>query len=200
MRKPKIRELIHAIKALIVGPYTSKFPFKPHVPAKKFRGKPEYSEEFCVGCTACAQVCPTGAIEYNDDANRETPKRKLTLRYDVCIFCGQCELNCITKEGIKLSNKFDLALFDRGQATEEVEKELTLCEACGEPVACKAHLEWLAKKLGPISFSNPTLFLSRLKELTVLDDNIQEITKDLTRADRIKILCAQCRRKTTLEK
>ena len=200
MKKPKIRELIEAVKALIKGPYTTKFPYKPHIPPKRFRGKPEFFEDGCVGCGACAEVCPADAIELSDELKDSPPKRKIALYYDICIFCGQCQANCITEEGIKLSNKFDLALFDRSQAVEVVEKELALCEACGEPIACKAHLEWLANKLGPMAFSNPTLFLSRLKELRLVDENIQEIVKDLARADRMKILCAGCRRKTTLEK
>ena len=58
MRYPKIRELIEAIKALIKGPYTSDFPFRPHVQEEKFRGMPEYNEEGCVGCCACSEVCP----------------------------------------------------------------------------------------------------------------------------------------------
>lgn len=37
MRYPKLRELKEALKALIKGPYTSKFPFKPHVPFERFR-------------------------------------------------------------------------------------------------------------------------------------------------------------------
>lgn len=200
MKKPKIRELIEAIKSLIKGPYTTKFPYKPHIPPKKFRGKPEFFEDECVGCTACAQVCPSGAIEFFDDLNSSPPKRKFILHYDTCIFCGQCQVNCITEEGIKLSNKFDLALFDRKEAIETVEKELVLCEVCGKPITCRAHLDWLAKKLGPLAFSNPTLFLSRLRELNLVDENITEIVRDLTRADRMKILCAECRRKTTLEK
>ena len=41
MRLPKIRELKEAITALIKGPCTSKFPYAPHEPAKRVRGKPE---------------------------------------------------------------------------------------------------------------------------------------------------------------
>jgi len=200
MRKPKIREIIEAVKSLVTGPYTTKYPFKPHIPPKKFRGKPEFFEEGCVGCTACAQVCPSKAIDFEDNIKNTPPKRKFILHYDICNFCGQCQLYCITQEGIKLSNKFELALFNRSEAVEKVEKELALCEVCGEAAGCKSHLDWLAKKLGPMAYSNPTLFLSRLKELSLADENVTEIVKDLTRADRMKILCAQCRRKTTLEK
>ena len=59
MRYPKLRELREAIKALIKGPYTSRFPFKPHTPFERFRGRPYLHEEDCTGCTACVQVCPT---------------------------------------------------------------------------------------------------------------------------------------------
>ena len=97
-------------------------------------------------------------------------------------------------------DKHDLATFDRKEAVNTVEKELALCEVCKEPITTKAHLDWIAKRLGPLAFSNPTLFISRLKELDLVDENITEIVKDLTRSDRMKILCAKCRRKTTLKK
>jgi len=198
MRYPKLRELKEAILALIKGPYTTKFPFKPHVPAKRFRGKPEYFKDGCVGCKACAEVCPTGCIEVKDITDSEIPLRRMELRYDSCIFCGQCQAACITQEGIKLSNKFDLAIFDRTKAIEAVEKELVLCESCGSVVGAKDHLAWVAKKLGPLAYSSPTSYLSALKELRLayLDIKKQE---DLTRQDRIKILCPKCRREVTLK-
>jgi len=198
MRYPKLRELKEAILALIKGPYTTKFPFEPHVPEKRFRGKPEYFKDGCVGCKACAEVCPTGCIEVKDMTDLEIPLRRLELRYDSCIFCGQCQAACITQEGIKLSNKFDLAIFDRSKAIEAVEKELVLCENCGSTIGAKDHLGWVAKKLGPLAYSSPTSYLSALKELKLayLDIKKQE---DLTRQDRIKILCPKCRREVTLK-
>lgn len=198
MRYPKLRELKEAILALVKGPYTTRFPFEPHVPEKRFRGKPEYFKDGCVGCKACAEVCTTGCIEVKDISDSEPPIRKLELHYDSCIFCGQCQAACITQEGIKLSNKFDLAVFDRGQAVESVEKELALCEACGCIVGAKDHLAWVAKRLGPLAYSSPTAYLSALKELKLayLDAAKQE---ELTRQDRVKILCPKCRREVTLK-
>ena len=55
---PKIRELIEAIKALIVGPYTSSFPKKPHIAHRNFRGQPKYDEEKVTG-----EVVVEGIIE-----------------------------------------------------------------------------------------------------------------------------------------
>ncbi|MFH1854593.1 MAG: 4Fe-4S dicluster domain-containing protein [Candidatus Omnitrophota bacterium] len=197
MRYPKIRELIEAVKSLISRPYTSGYPFKPHTPEKRFRGKPEYNKDGCVGCAACSEVCPAQCIKVTDSVESEKPSRKLELHLDSCIFCGQCQAACITQEGIKLSNKFDLAVFDRNEAIESVEKELVLCEGCGCLVGAKDHLIWVAKKLGPLAYSSPTSYLSALKDLKLAYLKIER-PKELTRQDRINILCPKCRREITL--
>jgi hydrogenase-4 component H len=198
MKYPKLRELVEAIRALVKGPYTTKFPSKPHIPEKRFRGKPEYHKDQCVGCGACYEVCPPRCIEMKDIIDSAPPIRRLDLHYDSCIFCGQCQAACITKEGIKLSNKFDLALFDRKEAVESVEKELLLCEDCGCVVGAKDHLIWVAKKLGPLAYSSPTSYLPALEELRLIYPIFVK-SDTLTRQDRIKILCPKCRRQITLE-
>lgn len=197
MRYPKLRELVEAITALIKGPYTSSFPFKPHVPERSFRGKPEYNKDECVGCKACSEVCPAGCIKVKDIPEAETPIRKFDLHLDSCIFCGQCQAACITEKGIKLTDKFDLAVFDRNEAIESVEKELLLCEGCGCIVGAKDHLKWISKKLGPLAYSSPTSYLSALKDLKLAHLKVEK-SGELTRQDRIKILCPKCRREITL--
>jgi len=200
MRLPKIRELIEAIKALIKGPYTSKFPVEPHQPHPNFRGQPKFNEEKCVGCTACKEVCPVEAIDYIDIVDDKDNPRRFMIHYtDTCIFCGQCEAACIAdNEGIKLSNDWELSFFDRSKSDERIEKELQLCEICGEAIACRDHLEWIVEKVGELSFSNPTLYLSRLKRLGIVDENIISVLANQGRSDRVKILCASCRGETTL--
>jgi len=198
--KPKLRELKEAITSLLSRPYTSKYPKREHVPFKRFRGKPEYFETGCVCCTACSFVCPAKAIEYKDVMIDGKLHRKMMLHFDICHYCGNCEINCITQEGVKLSNKFDTAMFDRQNAVETVSHELALCEACREPVTTWVHLKWIADKIGVLAFSNPTLFLSSLKRLGVVDQSIAENVAEMMRSDRIKILCSKCRRKAALEK
>jgi formate hydrogenlyase subunit 6/NADH:ubiquinone oxidoreductase subunit I len=206
MRYPKIRELIEAVKALLIGPYTIKFPRKPITPAKRFRGKPEYSDSGCIACGACALVCPARVIEVRDTVTKEKAARRMVLHLDECHYCGQCSALCTTKAdnppGIKHTAKFDLAGYDRARMVSQTEeKELVLCEICRDVITAKAHLEWLVKKLGPLAFSNPTLFLSKLKSTGFSQDVLQAASDaSLTRADRIKVLCAKCKRRTTIER
>jgi len=200
MKYPKIRELAEAIKAIIKGPYTSKFPKQPHTPHPNFRGQPKFDEKKCVGCLACEEVCPVEAIAHKDLVeDKSNPKRTMIHYTDTCIFCGQCEAACIADhEGIKLSNDWELSFFDRKESYETIEKELQLCEVCGSVIACKDHLKWISEKIGELTYSSPTLYLSRLKSLGIIDENIIAVLKDYGRSDRVKILCARCRKETTL--
>ena len=213
MRYPKLRELKEAIKALIEGPYTSKFPYEPHKPYERFRGKPEFHEEDCMGCGACFQVCPAKAIEMQDKGN----KRILTLNLDMCIFCGQCQANCPTEKGIILSSEFDLATTGkREDLKQEIKKELLLCECCQEAIAPYDQIIWVSKKLGPLCFSNTSLMLSYLRNFPaiagsrpILNDLREALTLEgqpspkekceFMRSDRIKILCPRCRREAVLK-
>ncbi len=193
MRYPKLRELKEAIRALSKGPYTSKFPLKGHMPPKTFRGKPKFYEDKCVGCGACFEICPAEAITLEDIVNNGKATRRLTHYADLCIFCGQCQANCITQEGIVLSQDYDLAVFERKDAQHYIEKDLLLCQSCGATVGCADHVDWINKKLGALSYSNPTLFLSGLKNLFLVEEQTTPAASSW-RSDRMKIVCAKCRR------
>ena len=198
MRYPKLRELKEAVKALIKGPYTSRFPYEPHKPYEKFRGKPKFHEEDCVGCGACFQVCPSGAIEMQDIKD----KRILIWHWDMCIFCGQCQANCLTEKGIMLSEEFDLAITEKSDdLSQKIEKELISCECCGEPIAPLDQILWVAKRLGPLSFSNASLMLFYLRGLNLSpkENSLDKEGLEFTRSDRIKILCPRCRREAVLK-
>ncbi len=199
MKLPKLRELAEAVKALTHPAYTSKFPFEPHEPYPSFRGQPEFNDQKCLGCLACEEICPAEAIGHEDLTDGETPVRKMIHFTDSCIFCGSCEAVCIAdNEGITLTRKWDLAFFDRAEAFETIEKDLQLCEVCGAVAACKDHLVWIAERVGELSYSSPTLYQSQLKALGIMDGNIAAVMKDFGRSDRVKILCARCRRERTL--
>ena len=217
MKYPKLRELKEAIKALIKGPYTSSFPYKPHQPFERFRGNPKFYEKDCIGCTACVNVCPSGALSFEDKLEKTKAKRILTHRVDLCIFCGQCEANCPTTAGIKLSRDFDLATLGRREdLRDSIEKELVLCDCCGEVLAPYDQILWVAKRLGPLTFSNASLMLFYLRNfpavagsrpilnagrenLTIKEKSLPKEEEEFRRPDRIKILCPRCRREAILK-
>ena len=196
MRYPKLRELKEAIRALIKGPYTSRFPYEPHRPYERFRGKPEFHENDCIGCGACSQVCPARAIDMQDIEN----KRVLTLSWDLCIFCGQCQANCVTGKGIILSNEFDLATTGkRSELRQTIEKEIARCDCCGEKIAPYDQILWVAKKLGPLCFSNTSLMLFYVRNLDLALKEEPLPKEEFMRSDRIKVLCPRCRREAVLK-
>lgn len=198
MRYPKLRELKEAITALIRGPYTSKFPYEPHVPFEKFRGKPEFHPDDCIGCTACSQVCPAKAIDVEDKGGL----RFLTVHWDICICCGQCQANCPTEKGIMLSREFDLATTEaREELKQEITKELVACDCCGEAVAPRDQIIWVANRLGTLLFANASLMLVYLKSLTLgMKGNIPSAgEKEFSRPDRLKVLCPRCRREAVFK-
>ncbi len=202
MKYPKLRELREAIKALIKGPYTSRFPYEPHTPFERFRGKPEFSQDDCMGCSACTQVCPTGAVSYEDQTKSGRSKRILTLRWDVCIYCGQCQANCPTEKGIRLTQEFDLATCGKREDLKQViEKEFAHCDCCGEPIVPKDQLGWVANRLGPLCFANSSLLVFYLRSLGLaLKEKFLPKDKEIAgRASRIQVICPSCRREAVLK-
>jgi hydrogenase-4 component H len=192
------RVLKEALRSVFKGPYTTRFPYLPHKPVESFRGKPELKEEECVGCGACCEVCPTGALTYEDLVKEDNAKRRLTLRFDLCVFCGQCQANCLTEKGIILTTEFDLAITgERGKLKQEIEKKLVLCEVCGKIVGCHDHISWTIKKLGPYYVCNATLITFQQKTL-LISDTIPKADKEILRCDKFRILCPRCRREVAL--
>ena len=202
MRRPKLREFKEAIRSLFSHAYTNDFPRKPHKPFERFRGRPYFHEEDCTGCTACAQVCPPRAIDFEDKVKNNKGKRKLTINWDICIFCGQCEANCLTGKGIILSKEFEFATCGkREELKQEIEKELILCECCSEVVAPFDQYKWAAKRLGALCFTNSSLMLFYLRALDLgLNEKLApKDEENFVRMDRIKVLCPRCRRQAVIK-
>ncbi len=58
---------------------------------QRYERELQYDKEKCVGCGACAKVCPRGAITMVEN--------KPVLDSELCTLCGKCELYC--PEGIR---------------------------------------------------------------------------------------------------
>ena len=195
MRKPKLRELAEAVRSLISRPATLPFPAAPSPAPPAYRGKGKFNEDECIGCGACAEICPAGAIDVVDRPQDTPPTRTLTRKDDHCIFCGQCAALCTTGKGIECTNEYDLATFDRATCAVSVQKELVCCEKCGEVITTRDHLRWIARKLGTKRYANPTLILTAEKELGLVGEESARAEDVPTgRSDILRILCTECRR------
>jgi len=174
VKKPKLRELKEALRAVILGPYTAKFPFEPHTPPEGFRGKPEFDEGGCIGCAACAEVCPALAIRYTDDAQGDPPRRRFELRYDK-------------------------STLDRCECVETIEHDLVICEICGAIVGTARHLRWVAEQLGAKAYANPTLIVAADGSMKLAHrDSGRPGEPTLARSDMMRVMCPACRRTTVL--
>lgn len=132
---------IEALFSLFKRPFTVKYPFEPSPPPEGFRGRTEFTDE-CVGCGACAAVCPPKAISIADDGGT----RVMRIDHGLCIFCRSCQDIC-PWEGIVLTTKFELATLDRRESYDEVEHDLVLCEDCGNVITTRKHMEEIRKKI-----------------------------------------------------
>ena len=195
MRLPKLRELKEAVTAVFSPRFTTRFPAKPCIVPERYRGKPEFDLDTCIGCGACVNVCPSpGCLSQVDDLESNPPVRKITHRYDNCIFCGNCEENCTIETGIKLSNQWDLATLNREDTIETHEFELQLCEKCGAMIGAKKHLIWLYEKLGPLAYTNPSLLIAKSGELLTEPQEIQQQQhEEVGTSDFMRILCPKCK-------
>lgn len=75
---------------------------------------PDTGKDLCIGCGACARVCPTQVItvEAHLDENKKRVVSKFELDMGICMFCGLCEETCPVN-AIVLSKQYELAQFDK---------------------------------------------------------------------------------------
>jgi hydrogenase-4 component H len=196
----KTRQIRRALRALVSPAVTTRFPDTAAPRPGGFRGLPVFDEAGCVGCAACAAVCPAAAIRVSDPRpqtgpRKHRPVRVIRLAYDACHFCGRCEEKCITGRGIRLTAAFDLALLDRGLAVQTVEKELVACETCGRHLGTRAHLRWVADRLGGLSHAHPALIRIGLE----WEDTPPSAAEGrIGREDLFRTLCIRCLRRVRL--
>jgi len=139
-------------KAIFAPKSTIQYPEQKLPVAKGFRGQhvlltDPHSEQLCICCGSCVNICPVNCIEIKFEQAKETSKRKRDLiEYNVdltkCLFCNLCAEIC-PEFCIILGPKYEYSDITRGLGNLMVTKETIERRATNEE-----YDEILAKK-GP---------------------------------------------------
>jgi Ni,Fe-hydrogenase III small subunit/formate hydrogenlyase subunit 6/NADH:ubiquinone oxidoreductase subunit I len=90
------------------GIATVAYPEVPAVVSGNFRGRPDFDFASWRDARPAAEVCPTGAIAMSDGNGR----RRVTVDYGLCIFCGQCA-DASPDGAVRVTTNFELASHHR---------------------------------------------------------------------------------------
>lgn len=114
--------MIDVIRARLRQGYrTMRYPDAPPPPLpERFRGRPRLDVSKCqVGCSDCAEACPTGAIDL-----REGPRIDLGR----CLFCTECASAC-PEGALDYGSDYRLAVRERADLVVGSQQELELADA-----------------------------------------------------------------------
>jgi hydrogenase-4 component H len=120
----KFREAMVCLKA---GKVTLPYPLKPAETPSRFRGRPVFNGEKCVGCAACANNCPAREILVFDVCQEVRVMKYLGHR---CNYCGRCADVCPEK-AISMSGEFETGTDNIRDMEQELEIFMGTCQRCG---------------------------------------------------------------------
>lgn len=137
----KLKELILCLRA---GRVTLPYPLVRSTPGAGFRGRPVLDGQKCIGCGACAQVCPPRLITMIDDQDTRT----IEVDYARCTYCARCEEVC-PEGSIKLNSEFELATTDKNDLKLTAVLTMAKCTQCGKPFMTHRMLDKLVNDFSP---------------------------------------------------
>ncbi len=101
-----------------------------------FRGRIAHDDEKCTACGACANMCPSGAIDLVEEESRF----RITYNLWKCSFCGTCQLVC-PEEAVRLTPDYVMQDAAKSNLVTRGNMERMRCSACGEFHITKAQFE-----------------------------------------------------------
>jgi hydrogenase-4 component H len=137
----KIKEALICLRA---GRVTFRYPLEPMPAPKRFRGRPTIDGSKCLGCGACAAVCPPRLILMHDQEGRRT----VELNYSRCTYCARCQEICPVG-AMTCTEDFELATNNRGNFSVAVELETVPCRDCSTPFMTQRMLKKMIDEFRP---------------------------------------------------
>jgi Ni,Fe-hydrogenase III small subunit/formate hydrogenlyase subunit 6/NADH:ubiquinone oxidoreductase subunit I len=114
----------------------------PLPPSPGYRGEPQVDPSRCMGCGACAHVCPADAIALGDAG----AERLVRFSRGDCISCASCQDAC-PSQAILLSASEPVWFTDKGTGASRTSVALAVCPACGKPCIPAPQIQWVMRKL-----------------------------------------------------
>lgn len=135
----KLKEAIICLKA---GRVTLPYPFTAQPVSSRFRGRPIFNAEKCIGCAGCANNCPAREILIDDPSQEIRIVKYLGRR---CTYCGRCADLCPEK-AITMSAEFENGTDQINDIQQELEVFMGTCQRCGRCFKTPGGLDQLMMK------------------------------------------------------
>jgi len=136
----KLKEAAICFRA---GRVTRPYPLAPATPTpERFRGRPIFDAQKCIGCAGCANNCPAREILVHDLCQEIRIVKYLGRR---CTFCGRCADVCPEK-AIRMSREFETATNDIHDTQQVLQIFMGTCQRCGRCFTPAGPLEQLKLK------------------------------------------------------
>lgn len=103
------------------------YPLAPLAPDPGYRGRVTVETERCVGCGACADVCPARCVLITD---LDTTTRVIRRHLDRCVQCGRCEEAC-AYDAVHMVPDWETGTPDRRDLLIEQRLFMGVCDRCG---------------------------------------------------------------------
>jgi hydrogenase-4 component H len=120
----KIKETILCLRA---GRVTLSYPANPIPVPDRFRGRPVFDGNKCIGCAGCANNCPAREILISDECEEIRVVKYLGRR---CTYCGRCADLCPEK-AITMIKEYENASENVHDISQDLKIWMSTCQRCG---------------------------------------------------------------------